>query len=154
MKTLLLLTLCLISLPALARLGDTIEESKARFGEPVEVSKDGLTLTFKKDQYTITVIYFEGRSACESVSKGARLDDDEILSLLIANKGDGGWKEKEAILTIDRTWNNEDAGRVAVYSAIERRLEFATLAHHQRLAEAEAARLAAEKAEKEKLRGF
>ena len=136
MKTLLagLLVAC-FALSASARIGETPEECKARYGEPM---KNGENWDFVKNGYRITLhfyakrVYFiefnriGGKNA--SVGWGGELSENEIESLLASNVGKGEWKKMETQrLTTDREWFCEESLRHAQYSAIHHVLSSSTL---------------------------
>lgn len=155
-----LLKVCLVfatisTLPAQARLGETIEECTARYGKPKPFGKDGGTMAFWKNGFIILASFYEAK--CDSIiffkqekdalGLSGKISEVELNSLLEANGAGRKWVEIPHA-SVDKRWVTEDGLRGAGYDSIQHSLVVFTTASADR----SAARQAAE--EKEKLKGF
>ncbi|MBE7497111.1 MAG: hypothetical protein HS117_19390 [Verrucomicrobiaceae bacterium] len=93
MKT-LLITLMLLCGLAHARLGETLEQCKARYGEPT--SKDAATAVvyFEKSGVIIAAHFVAGKVDCVRMARvdGEAWSADQVKALADANMGEG-WRE-------------------------------------------------------------
>ena len=88
MKTIALLTLLGLSGSAEARIGETLDQLKARYGEGKPSTKIRVPGTerydFKKDGFTIDVSFRDGKSVAEYFHRDAgKISDDEIVQRLV-----------------------------------------------------------------------
>jgi hypothetical protein len=94
-----------------ARLGQTIDETQQRYGKPIQKSKDGDTLMFKKSSYYITIHFKEGKTDALTYfkvnSKGTpvALFPKEIETLLDTNAGNDDWQPAKGSST---AWTASD----------------------------------------------
>jgi hypothetical protein len=119
MKTLFfglfLMTLFVLPRIAQCRLGETLEECKARYGKPVEVKKDAAL--FLKNGMTVSVHFTGGKvdeiSYYRRDSKDSRKSvsptEAEVNILLRANAQDTSW-ELELAHRHDALWRSKEKG--------------------------------------------
>jgi hypothetical protein len=121
-RTFIILTLALlVACPVRARLGETEEQSIARYGplagayNPAEHGCDYRTLAFNHEGYSILAMFIGGR--CEMVvfqkADKSALDSDELDLLLKAESDDQKWS-RSSLVSIDLLWDRPD-GAVARY---------------------------------------
>jgi hypothetical protein len=118
MKTLLALALCvLLTVPAGARIGESMYELKLRYGRPLDVVGTKETeidhANFQRDNYYIEVKLRDGRSVSESITKRDRRDFtmQEVQDLLVdAGFPGAAWRQVNSM-----TWTQRD--RTAVWSS-------------------------------------
>ncbi len=106
---------------ASARIGETLEQCQARYGNPVEVTK---TMTrFKKGDMNIMVGgFYNGKVDNIAYCKGEKNDlgifdemsENEIQNFLKANGGEKGWNKSKKI-SMNKEWLTEDGEIFAVY---------------------------------------
>ena len=131
--TLLCLIIALATQPAQARLGDTPEKCKERYGKP-EVVKAGapaeLKHIYRVGGMTITTEFIGGKAAVISYrkSKGKPFAPEEIASHMLTN-GDGKPWGKASIIPLgrsDRMFRWQGDGCAAHYYEGARLLSFVT----------------------------
>lgn len=156
MKT--ILALCLFTAfggAAQARLGETANECTRRYGEPVEVNHEKMTLRFHKAGLAVLAVFRDGLCVMigyaklerDALDQPVEMSEVEREALRTANAGDSTWKRK-TVISIDEHWETEDGKRLCLWQPLKRSLVFTTVAEAERLA-----RETAEK-EKQKLDGF
>jgi|SRR5271165_1540283 len=135
MKTLLfgLLLITLLALPrnTQCRIGETLEECKARYGKPVEIKKD--TALFFKNGMTVSAHFIDGKVDeiryykidPKDSKKTICPSDAEVNILLRANAQDTSW-ELELAQRRDALWSNREKG----LSASRTPQELAISIHH------------------------
>jgi hypothetical protein len=112
---LLLTALLVLPWNAQCRIGETLDECKARYGNPVEAKKD--TALFLKNAIYVSVHFADGRVDEISYSKrdpkdskkSVRPSDAEVNILLRANAPDTSW-EVEVAHRHDVLWKNKQKG--------------------------------------------
>ena len=127
MQKLLFLLLGVVPLACHARLGETMDQLRQRFGDPVMTQKDFTIaqgkiielcpiLTFKQDDWNIGCHIIDGRSSKETYSKTGEWTDDQILLVLTTNCQGAKWTEttNPSLRKIKREWRRED-GATAVW---------------------------------------
>lgn len=89
-KTAMLLA-ALLPAVVFARIGETVEQCRARYGKPVAVDREALTMTWHRQGIRI-VAEFDKRHRCRRISygrapgaAGVNLTDAELEALLAAN---------------------------------------------------------------------
>ncbi|MDB6019729.1 MAG: hypothetical protein JWR19_4218 [Pedosphaera sp.] len=122
MKTLaLLLALLSLSLPALAKLGETEAQTQARYGkpiEPVDVDNDLRIFKYLVRSNEVTVSFLKGESIMELITppeeKGRFTREEcQVLIAAISGKPIGEWKLMATDKTITQ-WSHAEG-----FSAIE-----------------------------------
>lgn len=116
----------LLTTASQARVGETLEECRARYGQEtrkddakklVVFLKSGLTVaaTFENDRVAWLMIH-KDRTAGAAWSAWAGLADDQIAALQKANGGTSTWRiigKSDVLTTI---WRTDDKTRYALYS--------------------------------------
>jgi hypothetical protein len=110
---LLLITLLVSPRNAQCRIGETLEECKARYGRPMEIKKD--TALFLKNGMTVSVHLASGKVDQITYYKTDPKDskkticpsDAEVDILLQANAQDGQWKMEVSYRNHTMLWNKE-----------------------------------------------
>ena len=127
----ILATACLLSGTAQAGIGDTEEQIRARYGEPMTVlpsqpQEVGLTKCYSSDGHLIGVTYLKGRSVREMLAKSdnSKMTNAEIHKLLGAyNATDSSGKAQlttgpRSVTAGVREWRSTDQrSRVAIYDS-------------------------------------
>ncbi|MFZ4394181.1 MAG: hypothetical protein ACOYOU_00985 [Kiritimatiellia bacterium] len=157
MKTALRLFVAIaVLLPAysFARIGETPEQCKTRYGSPLSTNEIG-GLLFRKGPLLFQVTFFEGK--CDSIifnkeeknvlGKPAEMSDNEIVIILKANGGDRKWKALPVSPTM-KVWKTEDGTITAVYTFFENGLAIITEEYVKRQMASESAK------DKKGLEGF
>jgi hypothetical protein len=119
--------------PALARIGETPEQCKARYGDPSKIIKEKKTMVFQKSGVLVIVEFFNGKADTIGFRKleqnvlGMSLEfsDNEIQNLLKANSGGKEWKMRQ-IISINKAWTTEDGELIAHLEAMDNHLMIAT----------------------------
>ena len=120
----LIAILMMLSNKASARIGETLDQCKARYGEPVTV--DGDTYTFMKNGLLVIVEFYENkvdligfRKAEENaLSIAADMSDNEIQTILSANGNGNNWRKRE-VISINKEWEAEDVTMFAQYITMQ-----------------------------------
>ncbi len=123
--------------PLFARLGESLEECKARYGEPYEVLQESSTACFNKAGLTVIIQFDKGRAAGIVFHKKkeagetviAPLSDTELVALLASNSGGATWVEREDLDLVKKIYDTKDESRLAIYDKIQHRLSFFTMAY-------------------------
>lgn len=146
------LVLAILSVTAYARVGETTEQCRARYGEPISSSEKG-TL-YKKSGLLIVATFYEGK--CDligyrkveenSLGKAIKLTENEI-NLLLKSNSQSEWK-KQNNLSMSSQWQTEDGTLFANYDIFENTLGVMSAEY---LARQKAER---EAKEKDSLKGF
>lgn len=137
MKNVALVTalILILSVTAEARLGETVKECKERYGPPLEeeVSQKGLTNTYRKGDFVVTVefgrrkhwVFFKTMKAVAityaKLTPGTRtrhepLSDEELGTFLEVNMQGEGWKDVNMMMEVARRASNEDQARLIKYA--------------------------------------
>jgi hypothetical protein len=135
MKTLAFLFALII--PASARIGETVEECRDRYGDPVHIDQKAGSMGFLKSGFLIACQFHKGRVGMIIVIKNqkpgeitighAELSEVEIETLLKANAGGGEWADTTPQFEfVSKLWGNEKAKRKAFYNTIQHTLVFIT----------------------------
>lgn len=122
-----------LMLPALGRIGETVDECKTRYGEPVETDPKESTMTYKKSGFTIHCQFYKGRVAGMVVAKNnppgtfavgyPELSEAELDTLKKANSGEGEWIDATPQFEmVNKYWKNEKSKRGATYNTIKHTL--------------------------------
>ena len=129
--------MCLFTLVAYARLGESFEECARRYGPHKEEAKEpGRVLrTYKKGEYSVTVVFLLRPGTTNyvahaiSYSKPGDFVNEELSAVevdrfLEVNAAGNEWKSKElADAPTARVWARSDAKAVALYGLTTRILE-------------------------------
>lgn len=98
-----------------ARIGDTLEQCKKRYGAPIVSSEKNQSFDFKHEGVKINIRVHEGKVVAISYTspdKGG-FTVDQIMSRLVANNGKGDWNLPQGDDVGRMTWTHEDASRGA-----------------------------------------
>jgi hypothetical protein len=155
MKVFLFLFLAMAS-PASARLGETVQECRKRYGKEIEVDNENGVMAFEKEGWMIAVMFHKGRAGALSFQHkkepggifNPKISDVEIATLLKANGGGQEWTASDDIDFINRKFFTPNASRAASYDTVESRLFVMTKEYLDFTAEKKA------DAEKAKIDGF
>ncbi len=142
-----------LTLNAEARLGETLEQCKARYGEPVR--EMGGAYAFKKSGLLVVAEFYEGKASgilyqsttLDTSGRTVALSDGEIEALLKAEGGDQEW-EKVGADSEQAIWRTSGGAVAAVYHFKKRQLTVLTQEAMERAKAAQKAkadRAAAEK---------
>jgi hypothetical protein len=149
----LLLVVLMSATLANARIGETLEQCRARYGK--EIRQANGCFGFIKAGFFIMVQFYDGKADSIVFRKveqnildiPVEISPNEIQNLLKQTGGGQAWKETNEII-IGSSWATEDGKVLAGYTAMDRVLFVFTLDNSLR-------RLAAKKAkEDKKLEGF
>lgn len=111
----------LLALCASARLGETADECKSRYGTPVSRDAKINSFTYAKNGFTVMACFYNGKASFLSIEKSEKDDlgkpkeisKNEISSLLNANSNGKEWKELERSELSPKGWSTEDRSRLA-----------------------------------------
>jgi len=130
--------------PGYGRIGETIEECIARYGELYSESDfEGRTqYIFKKSGYVIGICFYEKKADLiilfkegkDDLGFNAKFSDNEIEILHKSNAGDTPWEPIE-IISLNKQWINKEKGLVSLYMYPDNTLSFMTLGGMSRQAE-------------------
>jgi hypothetical protein len=147
-----------LMVPVFGRLGETVPECKARYGEPISVEEAASMLVFKKAGFNICVTFDQGRASYIFISKekpssGFSIGDPEISvaereTFRNANTGGSKWILREDFDFVNETHDTEDKKRVVMYDTLKHHLMFFTMDYAKKRAAAKEAE------EKKALEGF
>jgi hypothetical protein len=151
------LFLLLAALPCSARLGETIEQCRARYGKETRILKDseGDIHEYSKAGFVIGIRFHQGKAAIIVANKPPQgllgIPDEitpaELEALISANGRGSAWTKIEGDIVKDK-WVSDDKRGLATYDTINNRLSLYDIAANERMIEAKAAK------EKAKLEGF
>jgi hypothetical protein len=135
-STVILVLALFVAREATARIGETPEQCRARYGEPTKVEKDKNMLLFQKGGVLIIVNFYDGKADMISFRKAKQnilgmaeeFSDNEIQNLLKANGGTREWKQRE-IISMNKEWQTEDGEFLAHLRAMDNIMIIATKAH-------------------------
>lgn len=108
-----------------ARLGETPEECKARYGDPVGATPKDETYAYSKAGMNVGIVFRSGKAAMLVIQKSDQktpLGSAEILTLLKANGGDLEWLMVEGGEDSKKSWKTPDGKRAANYDHSSSRL--------------------------------
>jgi len=138
------ITLLMLGISAKARIGETPAQCVARYGEPLSVDKETMTLGFQKQDIFIMCVFHEGKCVEVAFKKTeADFSKAEVETLLNANGSE--WTSIPAGVG-ETHWNNVTS--VATHKELESMVIIMTHAAKKHRDEAKIA------AEKKKLEGF
>ena len=143
-----------------ARLGETVDQLTARYGQGSGAGKS--VLMFHKQNWTITVWLIDGVSAAEQYQKGGGPSDDDIQTLLSINAQGQMWKVKTVqhtlgeilvptLATVARCWERDDGALAYTPGGIQYCL---TVKSKALVDEGAAEKVANDKAKQSSLNGF
>ena len=151
---LLFCLLCSAISPAKARIGETLEQCIARYGNPVRPIEERMPVTFQKSGLLIGVVFIDGKAAQimffkpdQTDGKLSHLSADEIKALLDANGAGRAWSVSPS-RPLDKAWTTADGELFAVYLTARSTLTIRTKAFD------EASKAKAREDEKKALEGF
>ena len=112
---------CLAASPAWARIGETLEECIARYGNVTKIDEQKGQIFFEKNGYAICATFFNGQVDTMSFKRRipgsdtfAPLNAEEIQLLLKANGGDKKWQSRN-VDGPNPEWQTEDGLMFADY---------------------------------------
>jgi hypothetical protein len=130
--------------PGYGRIGETLEECIARYGEIYSESEfEGRKqYIFKKSGYVISICFYEKKADLMFLFKeekddlefNAKFSDNEIEILHKSNAGDTPWEPIE-IISLNKQWINKEKGLVSLYMYPANTLSFMTLGFMSRQTE-------------------
>ena len=135
MKTLILSLLAGLACQASARLGETPEQCKARYGEPIAPpDKEKQQLVYRKAGITLIIKFWKGTAQYLIIGKSERdvldqpvaMTEAEQETIAKANAGGQALKKGSEGGILDRSWETEDGSRIAVYYTGENLLVIST----------------------------
>ena len=133
MKYLVFLSTLLLAASAQARIGETLQQCIARYGQvQTAVPETGVQI-FSKNGFLIAVMFLDQRASMVMVSKTHRnsinipdpLSENEIDLILKANGQGTPWIEQGAIIKTGE-WLNEESELYASYDRIKNLLTIVT----------------------------
>lgn len=144
-------------IPVSARLGETMEECRVRYGKETDMDEENSSMVFTKAGFRIYAVFVEGRvgvmTVAHSVGKNVLgtppdITEAELTAFKEANSGGSEWVARGDLSIMNKTWDTKDNKRVAVYDTLKHALTMFTTDY--------AKKRAAKKAEEEKknLEGF
>jgi len=139
-----LLLLFALGTAANARIGETPAECIARYGEPLKVEKETMTIGFQKGDLLIMCVFDEGKCVEIAYQKEGDLSEVEVMTLRDVNGTQ--WNEILNSAIGQQSWQNETC--YATQMMGEGMLIVMTKPQKKRRDEARAAK------EKQKLEGF
>jgi hypothetical protein len=150
--------LLLLAAPlASARLGETIDQCRARYGKETRIFKDeeGNIHEYAKAGFVIGILFYEGKAAVIIANKPPKgilgIPDEitpaELESLISANGRGSAWTKLGSDIVKDK-WLSDDGRGLATYDTLNHRLSLYDTAANERILETKA------KKEKAKLKGF
>jgi len=129
-----MITLCVISAllcaSAFARIGETEDEIRARYGKPVNEDRAQPPIVergYLTSGMIVVVMFIDGKSEAEMFMKAKNFDqlsDEEVQLLLKANSNGKEWTDAPtgALISFDQVWRIPDLDRTAQFSKLERKL--------------------------------
>jgi len=131
MKTVIALIFAAITLPASARIGETLDRCIARYGPVRRVEKGGFQV-FHKSGFEIGVSFRDGKAVALGIVKqrkpgerAAEITGEEIKTVLAANGGSVEWTKLDGVT--DQRWATSDGLLSACYTPLDRTLFIMTL---------------------------
>lgn len=122
--------------PCFARLGETVAECKARYGEPVHIVEKTSAMHFSKAGFRLVIEFYKGRAAGVMIEKEAEpgvlqignpeISKTEIDTFLQANSGGGEWVENSEGDFVNVIWFSKGGRNLAVWQKFEHTLSFMT----------------------------
>jgi hypothetical protein len=135
MKTafLILTMLAMAAHSASARIGETLEQCIARYGQPVLPLKEGGPAIFVKSNVAICVTFYQGRADMlvfwkrnDTGQKGP-LSDGEVSLLMNANAGGHSWQKADNGGSTISAWKTDDGKILAALVSPDRSLTISTM---------------------------
>ncbi len=134
MKKIVITILLSIASPAIARIGETPAECKARYGEPLQVDKNDQSVVFEKAGFQIIVFFWKdvvhqimfAKKERDAIGEPLAMSKEEISKIVASNteglklvRGDEGG-------ILDTSYETEDGKILAVYFAVNNILVIST----------------------------
>jgi hypothetical protein len=129
----LALSLLVSAFSAEARIGETLEQCKARYG-PVSAHEQGSDLyVFEKNGFMVAITFFQGNAdglifkKAETTALGTpkEMSENEIQNFCAANAGSSEWRKSETS-SMNKMWATIDGTRFAIYQPFDNRLMIVT----------------------------
>jgi hypothetical protein len=105
----------ILTVSAVARLGETVEQCNTRYGKPTETDAVG-RVVYLKSGILITILFINGRADYLGFMKfydGGPFVEEEWLKILDANSAFGKWEPKPQDDYRDRLWTAKRGAIVA-----------------------------------------
>jgi hypothetical protein len=145
----------LLLFPAIAsaRIGENIDQCRARYGKEISVSPETKSLLFQKGDFSILITFNGGKATTLMISRlfqgnSSSISSAQIESLLSSNGGGSKWKMIKENLLDDKEWITEDGKVLAFSNEKEGTLNIITAAQREANGKEKA------KAEAEEIKGF
>lgn len=125
-------------LPLSARLGETVPEATARYGDPAGRDEKLSALIFNKSGFTLCAYFHQGRVGMLYITKDGdpnefikthpAISDTEITSFLKANGAGIGWEDTTGQFEmVSQSWKTKDGKKIAIYNKIKHELTIVTM---------------------------
>lgn len=129
----LLTLIVLTAMTSLARIGETLDECKARYGDPVNASGDGTDAMFNKNGIIVAVEFTDNKADFVMYAKektnvvgiGEKFSNAEVETLLKSNGGDRQWSKLQTI-SVNSDWETDKPQLCAHLDAVKNHLMVAT----------------------------
>lgn len=153
MKTIIpILFFSLSIISAQARIGETGQQCRERYGKEIRADKETGMIFFQKAGFNIFAKFHEGvvvmmtieKTEVDAINRPKPMSDTEIETILLANDDGKKWKTDG----ITKSWANQKEDKIAVYEVLENQLYIVTVSYTNFLAEQN------KKKETEALKGF
>lgn len=139
----LVLSILLLTPHLFGAMGETPDQSIARYGKPErEAVKESGLLYFRKGDLCVIAHFFLGQcdvlslfSATDDLGLPKSLEPEQIKSLLRSEGGDAGWEPLPGF-TINEVWDSKDGKTFAIYDTMRHKLVLMTRDAYRREKEA------------------
>ena len=116
-----------------ARVGETLEQCRTRYGDTISKDDKEGTATFRKSGLIVLVYYKDAKADCvvfrkiqtDPLGNGEEISENEIEGLLRANGGERKWNKSKSP-SIDSEWVTADGELHAHYANFKHVLGVAT----------------------------
>lgn len=150
----LILASLMLACPALGRIGETVDQCSARYGNPIRIDPATGFHSYQRGGMDIICKFTEGKCALivfthsqrDALGHGTALTADEIDALLVANSAGKAWNKR--LTAPGQSWSLSDGSALAQYDVGKHVLAIITTAENSQ----DAARSA--EASRQRLKGF
>ena len=126
----LIITFVFVSNLAIARVGETLEQCKARYGQPIiQENTHGMYVFIKSGFYIMVGFGVDKKVACISYRKTGKDDlgqpqeiTDEEIQIILKLNSNKKWERVLEISFTNKLWTNEDKSYGANYDMLENTL--------------------------------
>lgn len=133
-----------LMVPAFARLGETVDECRTRYGKESSVDEKLSMMEFRKAGFRLMITFDAGRAAYmfinhdptnDFIPTNPEITDAEIETLLKSNGGGSEWVERKDFDMISKTWDTKDGKRIAIYDTLKHNIMIVSVDYGQKMAE-------------------